>query len=163
MNRTHTDWPRVGWFCAMVAMSAWVGWQVQPWMHGNEEARSIIVNVFSFLAGFLMTVMTLLGEPGLVRGRTWRSDAVKRPNLVRRLTRHKWLFVSYLAVLALAFMAALVIRHAPDSPLVVHLERWYLGCAVFAFIYSVLLPFRLQRLQLERFDELVEARRNGQK
>jgi len=161
MNRSRTDWPRVGWFCVVVALSAWAGWWGQPWIHDNAEARGIIVDVFSILVGFLMTIMTLLGEPGLVRGRTWRSDAVKRPNFEQRLVRHKWLFVSYLAVLALAFMASLVIRHAPDSPLVASLERWYLGCAVFAFIYSVLLPFRLQRLQLERFDELVEARRIG--
>lgn len=150
-------------FAAIVAVSAVIGWYGQPFVHGNDEARGVIVNVFSILAGFLITVMTLLGEPGLYRGRTWRSDAIKRSNVYQRLVRHKWLFISYLVVLALVFLTTIVAKREPDGPQVACLEGLYLGFATLAFIYSLMLPSRLLNLQLARFDELVESRRKGQK
>lgn len=160
-ERREIDWQRVGLFAAVIAVSAGVGWYGQPFVHGNDEARGVIVNVFSILAGFLITVMTLLGEPGLYRGRTWRSDAVKRSNVYQRLVRHKWLFIAYLIVLALVFLTTIVAKRNPDAAAVTYLEGLYLGFATFAFIYSLMLPSRLLNLQLARFDELVESRRKG--
>src|SRR5690606_36774579 len=105
--------------------------------------------------------MTLLGEPGLYRGRTWRSDAVRRSNVYQRLVRHKWLFIAYLIVLALVFLTTIVAKRDPNAVAVTVLEGSYLGFATLAFIYSLMLPSRLLNLQLARFDELVESRRNG--
>jgi len=161
VQRLDVDWRRIGLFTAIAAISVAIGWYGQPFVHGNTEARGIIVNVFSILAGFLITVMTLLGEPGLYRGRTWRSDAVKRSNVYQRLVRHKWLFVSYLLVLALVFVATIIAKRDPDSRAEACLESLYLGFATFAFIYSLMLPSRLLNLQLARFDELVDSRRKG--
>lgn len=158
---SNIDWQRVLFFIFAILISAFVGWFGQPYVHGNDEARSVIVNVFSILAGFLITVMTLLGEPGLYRGRTWRSDAVRRSNVYRRLVRHKWLFIAYLLVLGLVFMTTVIAKHTPDSNFVVRLERAYLGLATLAFILSLILPSRLLNLQLQRFDELVESRRGA--
>lgn len=159
--RDNIDWKRLGPFFAAVAVSGVVGWFGQPFVHENEEARGVIVNVFSILAGFLITVMTLLGEPGLYRGRTWRSEAVKRSNVYQRLVRHKWLFVTYLLVLGLVFVTTIVAKKYPCDIAVVRLERIYLGLATLAFILSLMLPSRLMNLQLARFDELVDSRRNG--
>jgi len=35
----------------------------QPFIHGNQDAVNIIVTVFSILAGFLVAVITLVGDP----------------------------------------------------------------------------------------------------
>lgn len=158
---TEIDWKRIILFAASIVLSALVGWLGQPFVHGNDEARGVIVNVFSILAGFLITVMTLLGEPGLYRGRTWRSDAVKRSNVYQRLVRHKWLFITYLLVLGLVFVTTIVAKRYPDDIAVLQLERIYLGLATMAFILSLMLPSRLMSLQLARFDELVDSRRKG--
>lgn len=157
----EVDWGRVTTFVLAATLSALVGWVGQPFVHGNEEARGVIVNVFSILAGFLITVMTLLGEPGLYRGRTWRSDAVKRSNVYQRLVRHKWLFVAYLVVLALVFLTTIVAKREPAGSFVAWLESLYLFFATLAFIYSLMLPSRLLNLQLARFDEMVDSRRKG--
>jgi hypothetical protein len=155
------DWGRLVYplFAAIVAVG--VGYWGQPLIHDNSDAIDIIVNVFSILAGFLVTIMTLLGEPGLFHGRSWRSDAVKRSNTYRRLVRHKWLFITYLIVLALVFAAALITKNFPNHPAIMWIERLYLGFAVFAFFMSIALPGRLMNLQLARFDEMVENRRKG--
>lgn len=155
------DWRRIAVFGLAVCVSVTIGWFGQPFVHGNEEARGVIVNVFSILAGFLITVMTLLGEPGLYRGRTWRSDAIKRSNVYQRLVRHKWLFITYLLVLGLVFVTTVVAKRYPCDIAVVRLERVYLGLATLAFIRSLMLPSRLMNLQLARFDELVDSRRKS--
>lgn len=155
------DWGRIAYFVFAVLIGATVGYYGQPLIHGNNEAVGVIVNVFSILAGFLVTIMTLLGEPGLFHGRTWRSDAVKKSNTYRRLTRHKWLFITYLTVLALVFTSTLLTKKMPDHPVVMWIERIYLAAAVLAFLMSLALPHRLMNLQLARFDEMVDSRRKG--
>lgn len=157
------DWHRIGLFSAFFILSLVAGWYGQPFIHGNKEAVGIIVNVFSILAGFLVTIMTLLGEPSLFRGRTWRSDAVRRSNVYRRLVRHKWLFIVYLLVLGLIFISSLVTDKYPDHSAVIWIERVYLSLAALAFLMSLVLPSRLMNLQLARFDEMVDARRKGNK
>ncbi|MCG7884138.1 MAG: hypothetical protein N0E59_21225 [Candidatus Thiodiazotropha taylori] len=155
------DWHRIGFFMGASGVSAAAGWFGQPLIHGNTEAVGVIVNVFSILAGFLVTIMTLLGEPSLFRGRTWRADAVRRSNVYRRLIRHKWLFIAYLLVLGLVFATTLITKKYPEHDAVIWLERVYLSLAALAFIMSLVLPSRLMNLQLARFDELVESRRKG--
>lgn len=155
------DWERLIYFVVAVAFGVGAGYWGQPLIHGNSEAVDVIVNVFSILAGFLVTIMTLLGEPGLFLGRTWRSDAVKKSNTYRRLVRHKWLFITYLMVLAGVFTATLFTQNCPDHPLVVWIERAYLGGAAFAFMMSLALPHRLMNLQVARFDEMIESRKKG--
>lgn len=160
-NKATIDWFRIGKFCCTAAISGAAGWFGQPLLHDNSDAIQIIVNVFSILAGFLIAIMTLLGEPSLFRGRTWRSDAVKQSNIYNRLTRHKWLFILYLLILGLVFTVSLITKTYPDMPLVVWIERLYLGFATMAFLMSLELPQKLMKLQLDRYDELIEAGRNG--
>lgn len=153
------DWSRLRLTGLFALVSAAAGFLGQPLIHGNQDAIGVIVNVFSILAGFLVTIMTLLGEPMLFRGPTWRSEAVKRSNVYKRLVRHKWLFVLYLLVLGLIFVSTLVTKKHPDHAAVLWIERIYLSLATFAFCLSLTLPSRLMNLQLARFDELVDARK----
>lgn len=157
----NVDWSRIGFFAGALAISVTAGWLGQPLIHGNNDAIGVIVNVFSILAGFLVTIMTLLGEPSLFRGRSWRAEAVRRSNVYRRLIRHKWLFIAYLLVLGLIFATSLVTYKYPEHCTVIWLERIYLSLAALAFIMSLVLPGRLMNLQLARFDEMVENRRKG--
>lgn len=160
-NKTTIDGYRIVFFLLYILLGCAAGWFGQPLIHGNGEAVGIIVNVFAILAGFLVTIMTLLGDPGLYRGRTWRSDAVKKSNVYRRLVRHKWLFILYLSVLGLVFLATLILKKTPDSPTIIWLERFYVGMATVAFILSMALPHRRMNLQMSRFEEMIESRRKG--
>ena len=157
----NLDWKRISFFLVTVAIGFAAGWFGQPLVHGNSEASGVIVNVFSILAGFLVTIMTLLGEPSLFRGRTWRADEVRKSNVYRRLVRHKWLFITYLSVLGIVFLTTLIAKKYPDQQIVVWSERIYLGLATIAFILSLALPHRLMHLQMSRFEEMVESRRKG--
>jgi hypothetical protein len=159
VSDTRINWPRVCGIVLAATVSCVAGWYGQPLVHGNAEASRIIVTVFSILAGVLITIMTLLGEPGLYRGRSWRSDAVRRSNVYRRLTRQKILFSLYLITMALIFIASLFKGDYGNVVVLRYIEFAYLSLACMAFLMSLTLPGRLTSLQLARFDEMVDARR----
>ncbi|MBU1001856.1 MAG: hypothetical protein KKE73_04970 [Proteobacteria bacterium] len=140
---------------AGVAVSFWG----QPIIHGNEKAVNIIVTVFSILSGFLVAVITIIGDPSSVAARdSWQFTELNRNNINRRLVRNKWMFVLYLVTLTLIFISTLV----SDFPGVeIWIERLYLGFAVMAFILSFRLPWTLAHIQMRRYDELIEEQRNN--
>ena len=151
------DLALISYFVLACGLGASVGFVGQPLIHGNEDAIAIIVNVFAILAGFLVTIMMLLSDPALYRGATWRSAELRKSNFYRRLQRHSFLFVLYLLVLALVFVASLLEEVIAGSPLLICLERIYLGAATTAFLLSLGLPVHLMNTQMDRYDEMVKV------
>ena len=155
----NVNWGGISYGIASLAISFAAGWFGQPLIHENKDAIGVIVNVFSILAGFLVAIMTILGDPGVFRGRTWRSDEVRRSNMFRRLVRHKHLFQAYLVVLLLIFVTTLMAKSDPCNPMILWLERGFLSLACFAFMLSIMLPGKLMEVQLSRLDEMIEERK----
>lgn len=146
---------RLGLLAAILAgLSAFLG---QPLIHGNEQAVDVIVTVFSVLAGFLVAIIAIVGDPVLLPPGTWRAAELERSKLHRRLIRHKWLFTLYLITLGLVFFALLL--KDKDPSLVLWLERGFLFFGVFAFVLSLALPSSLMKVQRERIDAVIEHRR----
>ena len=145
---------------AGVAASIWG----QPAIVGNSAATSVIVTVFSVLAGFLVGLIAIIGDPSAVAARgSWQITELNRDGVAQRLTRCRWLFVLYLSVLVLIFLAAilkpLVAAYPQLGPVPSWLERVYLGLAVTGFLLSFRLPWTLTRIQLERYDAVLEEQR----
>lgn len=134
-----------------------VGLYGQPLVHGNTEAVNIIVTTFSILAGFLVAIITILGDPGIMARASWRAGEVRRGEVYKRIVRQKWLFITYLLILGTALAASLLSKESPFVSII--LEHVYLGLAVFAFILSLGLPATLMAIQLGRLEELIETRR----
>jgi len=135
------------------------GWFGQPYIHGNERAISVIVNVFSVLAGFLVAVMSIMGDPTGFVFRNWRFAEVARPSVYAKLLRQKYLFILYLLVLSLITIESLIEKQLPAIATV--LEQIYFGAAVAAFILSLGLPSALMKIQMDRHDEMIEMRRKS--
>lgn len=129
----------------------------QPYIHGNQDAINIIVTVFSILAGFLVAIITIVGDPGALPGGSWRAARLGSKLTYNRLTRKKWLFILYLLTLTLIFISVLL---KEKFPLVeIWLERIYLFIAILAFILSFQLPSALMKLQQERIEQEIEHRK----
>lgn len=133
----------------------------QPLIHDNDQAANIIVTVYSILAGFLVAIIAIIGDPLLVPPGSWRIAEGNRQKTVQRLTRHKHLFYIYLLSLGLVFAAALFKKTHPTCT--AWLERGYLFLSIFAFAMSLCLPSALMRLQQERVDHIIETRRRKSK
>ena len=150
------DWGNLCFFAAAAISGIAGATFAQPLIHDNELAINVIVTVFSILAGFLVAIMTIMGEPGLV-GRSWRASEINREIVFGRLVKQKWMFYLYLITLGLIFAASLVGKKSPE--LAVWLERIYLCTSIAAFILSLRLPSTLMKIQLARHDEVIKTKR----
>lgn len=155
----NIDWillAKLLFICLLAAAGAFYG---QPLIHGNSSASDVLINVFSILAGFLVAVMTIMGEPVFYRKKTWRYNKVARKNYVKSLIRHKDLFRAYLITLALIFLSRLIDN---DSWPILHLwlERSFIFFSIIAFVFSITLPDKLINKQLEKYDDLIEEKKD---
>ena len=130
---------------------------------GNTDALMVLVTFFSILSGFLIAIIAIVGDPAMVSGSSWRAFEKARPLLVVRITRYKTLFVGYLLTL-LTIFTALLIRGAVDHGAPSWID-WLEGAALFlgslCFLFSLRLPGALADMQQQRFDAILEARRQG--
>jgi hypothetical protein len=133
----------------------------QPLIHGNDQAANIIVTVYSILAGFLVAIIAIIGDPLLIPPGSWRIAEGNRQKTVQRLTRHKHLFYIYLLSLCFVFASALFKDKHPTCT--IWFERGYLFLSIFAFAMSLGLPGALMRMQEERVDHIIETRRQSKK
>ncbi|MEK8086890.1 hypothetical protein WNB94_10755 [Aquabacterium sp. A3] len=141
-----------------VILSALVSYFAQPMVHANDQAINVVVTVFSVLAGFLVAIIAIIGDPALLPPGSWRAAEMERDKLDGRIVRHKWLFIAYLITLGLIFSALVVSKNMPDAT--VWLERLFLFFGTFSFILSLQLPNVLMRVQRERIDAVIEHRRS---
>ena len=86
------DWGAVGTTVACIVAATAGSYFGQPLIHGNDTAINVIVTVFSILAGFLVAIIAIIGDPLLMPSGTWRVAEGARSKTIQRLTRHKYLF-----------------------------------------------------------------------
>ena len=159
------DWHRLAWHrLAYAALSITVASVLTPvllpWYHGNSDARSVLVTVFSILAGFLVAVMAIVADDRSLVGRNWREDTFFLRSIRAQLTRHRLLFQLYLLILVLCFVDALHPNWSPDLQLWV--ERVTIFLSLIGLMFSFLLPEQLTRRHLDRLTRLIEERRTNE-
>ena len=129
----------------------------QPLIHGNQDAINVIVTVFSILAGFLIAVITLVGDPKSLPSGSWQVARLGSDLTYNRLTRHKWLFKIYLLTLMLIFVSIVSNNKYPEIQLII--EYIYMFFASAAGMLSFKLPGALMALQKERIEYEINERR----
>lgn len=154
-------WTRLVFFGISVASGVVGAIFGQPLIHGNEMAINVIVTVFSILAGFLVAIMTMMGDPSTFSGRSWRANEKGREKIFNQLVRQKWMFILYLVTLGLVLAASLIGKILPDWAICI--EQVYLGTAITAFMLSLGLPSTLMKIQLAKHDEITKSKMPGQK
>ncbi|CAA0111670.1 Uncharacterised protein [BD1-7 clade bacterium] len=142
---------------AIILWSGWGAYHFQPLIHGNQDAINVIVTMFSILAGFLVAVITLIGDPKSLPSGSWQKARLGSELTYNRLTRHKWLFKTYLATLALIFVSMLMKKKLQDFQC--YVEYGYLFLAISAFVMSFRLPASLMHIQRERIEAEIKERR----
>jgi hypothetical protein len=151
------DWRKIAFLTFTVAFSLVFSWAGQPLIHGNQSAIDVIVTVFSILAGFLVAIITIIGDPASIPKGSWRVAETKMPAIEEKINKQKWLFTGYLMTLGLIFASLLAAK--ASTSLSALLEHVYLFMSSVAFIYSLRLPGFLSRIQRERVSDEIEARR----
>ncbi len=147
----------------LIALAAVVAWQAQPLIVGNVAAINLLVTMFTVLAGFLIAIIAVVGDPMRLPPGSWRAAEQDRERIRLRLNDHKWVFVTYLVTLLLIF-AALLLEGASDQwpRMGAALEHLFLFFGTYAFGVSFSLPWALTRVQQERVDAEIERRRDAE-
>jgi hypothetical protein len=123
---------------ALAAVAAYCG---QPYVNHNADLVVVIATVFSVFAGFLIAVLTIIGDPAMIPDGSWRIAEAKRQNIESRLITHVYLFVLYLVTIGLLFIAVLLQGALDQNDAIrVWIERCYLFFGVFSFVLSFALP-----------------------
>ena len=125
----------------------------------SDTALTILATALSILAGILLAIITMLGDPRSLYPGSWRVASGHRRQIRHALNRAAMLFWVYLAVIALAFGSTLLEAYAPsvvDARWVKHVA---LSLGSMALLWSFSLPWVIRRAQLERLDDEVERRR----
>lgn len=153
---------RVALFVVAVAGGITAGYFGQPYIHENDPANEVIVTVFSILAGFLVAVVTLLGDARNLMPGSWRiASAQWITNVEPGLQRKRTLFYVYLITLGLVFAAMLVHKASPDGEPLKWLERVYLGLATGGFIMSLGLPNALMAFHRQQIEAAIDDRKKA--
>ncbi|EPL7484596.1 hypothetical protein R4J70_13355 [Pseudomonas aeruginosa] len=152
-----TSWRKVAYIATCIAMSVFFAWQFQPKYHDNSNALSVLVTVFSILAGFLVAVMAIVGSERALKGRNWRQDTFYLLHVKQDLQKHSALFYLYLFVLALSFLASLKLGWPDIIQTGVECVLLFLACL--AMLLSFSLPGQLTRRHISDLEGAIKARR----
>lgn len=144
--------------CALVV--AWVAaYYGQQFVMGSSDAILILVTVITVFAGFLVAIITVLGDPALLPAGSWRIVENRRASIEADLIRHTWLFVFYLFSIGFLFVGA-VAKGAPlPDPVKIWLTRAYLFFGISSFLFTFGLAASLLKYQMARYDAEEERRR----
>jgi hypothetical protein len=134
----------------------------QPFVDPNSDAVLIVITVFTVFAGFLVAIITIVGDPALLPNGSWRTAEARRDNIERRLIWHSWLFTAYLVTIALLFVGVVLAkvplstehRWMKDS-----IEYGYLFFGITSFLFSFALPWAFMTIQRNRVDAEIDRRR----
>lgn len=148
-------------FILIAILSGLLAYLGQPFVHGNEKAIDLIINVFAILAGFLIAIMTLFSDMRFDEDANWRQIKIREDVQEQRYSKHSMLFYTYLAVLVCVFLVILLAHKEEykNGQIICWLERGYLFLACISIFYSVFLPGNLIKNRKEEFRKLMDKKR----
>lgn len=147
-------------FC--LGAAAWAAIYGEPLVRHNTDAILILTTVFTVFAGFLVAIITVLGDPALIPDGSWRAAEARRDSIEARLITHVWLFVGYLVAIGFIFVGV-VVRDAPANVVSeiakVWIDRAYIFFGVSSFLFTFALARSLLAFQIARIEAEIKRRR----
>lgn len=142
---------------AIGCLAAYFG---QPAVHKNPDLILIIITVFTVFAGFLIAIITIIGDPIMIPHGSWQIAELRRDAMISRLNWHVGLLICYLITIGLQFTGVVLERILDEHSLWrLWIERSYLFLGVTSFMFTFALPGALVHMQSARYDAEIERRR----
>ncbi|MBN3145346.1 MULTISPECIES: hypothetical protein [Pectobacterium] len=158
MKKT-VSYRKVIYFFLMIGFSAVVAYYGQPAISGKSDAINVLVTIYSVLAGILIAIITLIGDPAVLdTDGSWRKAYLSSKLPKVRLLRLKFLFHTYLVTLLMVFLAYLIPKDSfPQAKEWV--ERLLVFFACVALLSSFRLPGAVIEVQRSRLDKKIAEQR----
>ncbi|MDH7790719.1 hypothetical protein [Ochrobactrum sp. AN78] len=146
-------------FISAFAFSVWAGRKYGNLLEQAESALSGILGVFSILAGVLVAVISIIGDPSMLLSGSWRTGYTHAEQIQLRLARFSHLVFIYIVTLVLVLVATVVQENKVSGFSVLY--QFVMGFTVFAVILSLPLPYILMAIQKDRMKAEVKRRQSG--
>lgn len=148
-------------FLLFAMIAAFLAWKGQIFIHRNDKAIDLIINVFSILTGFLIAILTLLSDLQIDENANWRKLSLNENRYKQRYNKHSLLFYTYLLTLVFIFLTILLSHNDEykDGKIICSLEYIYLWFVCISLIYSAFLPSRLIQIRNERLQRILGSKK----
>jgi len=126
-------------------------------LQGSEKALEGIISVFSILAGVLVAVMSIIGDPSMLLTGNWRLGYEHAKEIQKRISNYANLIALYVIVL----IGVLVLMALKDGGATEYNWAFTLvqALAGWGLLLSVPLPYSLMAIQKDRMTEEVNRRK----
>jgi hypothetical protein len=133
----------------------------QPYAAHNSDVILVLVTVFSVFAGFLIAIITIIGDPIMIKEGSWRIAELGHDAMRARLFSHIVLFIFYLLTIGLLFVGIILERALVcEDQIVKTIVEWcYLFFGITSFLFTFGLPVSLWNMQKTRYEAEIERRR----
>jgi hypothetical protein len=153
---------RVVFISICTAIGAVTAYYAQPYTHHNADLILIVATVFTVFAGFLIAIITIIGDPIMIPDGSWRIAEGGRERMDQRLGWHVALFILYLLTIGFLFAGVILDKAlSEDSLWKIWVDRFYLFFGVTSFLFTFALPSALLEMQRLRYDAETERRRKA--
>lgn len=126
-------------------------------LKGSDAARDGLINLFAILAGVLVAVISIIGDPSMLLPGNWRVGSEHADEMQKRIARFSHLFLIYIISLVLLVLGA-VVKDAQLVKLDAVFPALTFFCAWGALL-SIPLPYCLMAIQKERMKEEIKNRK----
>lgn len=142
--------------CLLVAI--FVGWKWGHLLMMSEGVLGNIVSVFSILAGVLVAVISIIGDPSMLIPGNWRVGYEHAKDVQKRIGQFSHLFALYIITLII-LLVAIVVKDAELNELEI-IFPILTGLVTFGLLVSVPLSYSLMGIQKDRMQQENKRRRN---
>lgn len=126
----------------------------------NQDALNLLVNFYSILAGILVAIITIIGDPSeILNSKNWREAFYKAELPSSQLIKTCCLFYTYLLTLLFIFISFLI----PEQGYVFIkniVEYTYVFLASLAILWSFNLPIMLVNYQRSKLNNAIKEKRD---
>ncbi|TAW18447.1 hypothetical protein [Rhizobium ruizarguesonis] len=124
----------------------------------SHDAQDALINLFAILAGVLVAVVSIVGDPSMLLPGNWRVGHEHAKDMQNRIANFSHLFFVYIVALLL-LVVGMVVKDAniPHADFIYPLMTFFV---VLGVLLSIPLPYSLMSIQKERMREEIKSRRN---
>ncbi|PYE31216.1 hypothetical protein C8J37_11213 [Rhizobium sp. PP-WC-1G-195] len=123
----------------------------------STDAMNALINLFSILAGVLVAVISIVGDPSMLLPGNWRVSFEHAKDMQAKIANYSHLFFIYIISLLLLVVALIVKDAKVDGLNMVFPVLTFF--ATFAILLSAPLPYSLMAIQKERMREETKSRK----
>ena len=149
---------RLFWGAAAVLGSVVLTYFFGGALSNDPNILGVIASIFSILAGVLIAVISILGDPSMLLDQSWRHSYLSAEETQRKIHRQTDVFMIYVLLLISLFAFMLC---SGNASYFWWLQRITFFLTALAFFASLSLPFTLRSIQRKRLDRAIQQIRSS--